>query len=238
MLCIYWMRLAYKKLDSNEIEKQTLLEAMESSSYHSKKLGSWIPPERWDFSAKRNHICEICCEPVSYSDSLDSKCTVCNVVVHISCLTEAQRRQNFRNGWVCSDCLDDIQDSKEHFVVLKTKHNYEEAAILAQITISKTWRKYRHMKFYRYTLLNILRLQGFFLCMCFFLLAHLLLVLVNVAELARKIKRKNLITEFRQSMIRPSGLSIVKACDLSVSDSGTQVIHSAFLSQLSPVIMM
>lgn len=156
------MRLSNRKFDINEIERKTRLDAIESSSYYSKKLGSWIPPERNDFSSKRNHICEVCNKPVSYSDSLDSKCTVCNVVIHISCLTQEQRNQNFRNGWVCSYCFDDIQDSKEHFVVLKTKHNYEEAAILAQITISKTWRKYRHVKFYKYTLLNILRLQGIF----------------------------------------------------------------------------
>lgn len=42
-------------------------------------------------------------------------------------------------------------------------------------------------------------------------------------ELARKIKRKNLIMEFRQSMLRPASVSIIRASDLSLGDSGTQV---------------
>lgn len=112
---------------TNPVNKENVihLEANESLTYHSKKLGSWIPPERWDFSAKRNHICEICGEGITYSDSLDSKCTLCNVVVHISCLNPSQRNQNFRNGWICDDCVEDIKASKEQFVVLKSKRNYE-----------------------------------------------------------------------------------------------------------------
>jgi hypothetical protein len=90
----------------------------------------------------------------------------------------------------------------------------QEAAILAQITISKTWRKYRLAKFYRFTLLNILKLQGRVVVP-----KHV----IFSPELARKIKRKNLITEFRQSMIRPASLTLVRACDLAVSDLGTQV---------------
>jgi hypothetical protein len=106
-------------------DRLTQLDAVESLTYHSKKLGAWIPPERWDFAAKRNHICEICGESISFTDSLDSNCTLCNVVVHISCLTPIQRNQSFRNGWICDDCVIDIKDSKEHFVVLKSKRNYE-----------------------------------------------------------------------------------------------------------------
>jgi hypothetical protein len=117
------MRLG--RADVRNQERQTQVDAVESLTYHSKKLGAWIPPERWDVSAKRNHICEICGECISFSDSLDSKCTVCNVVVHISCLTPLQRNQSFRNGWVCDDCVDDIKDSKEYFVVLKSKRNFE-----------------------------------------------------------------------------------------------------------------
>jgi hypothetical protein len=117
----YVMRLG---LDNPDRDRLTQLDAVESLAYHSKKIGAWIPPERWDF-AKRNHICEICGESITFSDSLDSKCTLCNVVVHVSCLTQTQRNQTFRNGWICDDCADDIKDSKQHFVVLKSKRNYE-----------------------------------------------------------------------------------------------------------------
>lgn len=119
------MRLTQKKIDLNLKEKEINLEAIETSLYYSKKLGSWIPPERLDLITKRNHLCEKCSLPISYSDSLDSKCSICNVVIHISCLSNIERLQNFRNGWVCNYCIDDIKDSKEYFVVLKTKHNYQ-----------------------------------------------------------------------------------------------------------------
>jgi hypothetical protein len=113
------------RADNSKRERQTQIDAVESLNYHSKKLGAWIPPERWDITAKRNNICEICYESIAFSDSLDSKCSVCNVVVHINCLTPTQRNQTFRNGWICDDCVDDIKDSKEYFVVLKSKRNYE-----------------------------------------------------------------------------------------------------------------
>ena len=155
------MRLHKEKPKSKRyIEQEIAATALQYEQSQSKKIGKWVIPQRWDRSAKRNTLCEICLHPVSCCSSMDALCSLCNVVAHVSCLTTEQRKQTFRNSWICDDCVSDVNDSKEQFVMNRTKQNYEAAATAAQVAIAKSYRRYRHIKLYRTALISLVRLQG------------------------------------------------------------------------------
>jgi superfamily II helicase len=85
----------------------------------SKKLGQWIPPIQWNQIEKRNLLCEICSTPITYCSAVDAICSLCNVVAHLSCLTEKQMNLKYRNCWICEFCAEDIEISKDIF------HSYQ-----------------------------------------------------------------------------------------------------------------
>lgn len=85
----------------------------------------WVAPEKWDLSIRRNVLCEICHHSISFVPSIDALCSLCNVVAHITCLNEAQRKQTFRNCWICTDCNDDLAYSKKKFITKKIDDNYK-----------------------------------------------------------------------------------------------------------------
>lgn len=155
------MRLHTVKQKSKQtIDQERKVVALKYEEIQKQKIGTWIPPQRWDQSATRNTLCEICFLPASYCSSIDALCSLCNVVAHVNCLTTEQRKNNYRNSWVCDDCVSDVNDSKDRFYMERSKQNYESAAINAQISIAKTWRRYSYMKLFRVMLKSVLRLQG------------------------------------------------------------------------------
>lgn len=211
------MRLHVKNPPSQRhIQQEIATTAHLYADIQTKKLDTWVAPQRWDRSATRNTMCEICFQPVSCCPSIDITCSLCNVVAHISCLTNEQRNQCFRNSWICGDCASDIEYSKEHFIVNRTKKNYLEAATAGQISISKVWRRYRIFRMYRTAIRAILRLQGnAFIVKCS---PDMLLVV----EFARSLHRKQLLMGFRRSLIRPLSLRVVRCLDLPICDADTE----------------
>lgn len=99
--------------------------ALEYQKVQLKKSGKWIQPIQWDLIEKRTLLCDICSLPISCCPALDAMCSLCNVVAHISCLSDNQRNMSYRNSWICQYCADDIKISKDIFITYKMKLNHE-----------------------------------------------------------------------------------------------------------------
>ena len=79
---------------------------------------------------------------VTFCSSIDAYCQYCNVVNHIACLEESERRNVYKGEWVCSDCADDVQDSKESFVLKRLRDVTRIQQDNAQKIIAKYMRRY------------------------------------------------------------------------------------------------
>ena len=90
----------------------------------------------------RNHYCNICMELVTFCPSIDVNCLYCNVVNHIACLKETQRNDVYKTGWICEDCTDDIQNSKDTFLNRRLKDVTKIQRDNAQKMIAKHMRRY------------------------------------------------------------------------------------------------
>ena len=101
----------------------------------------WKKPKKIsEYTDTRNNYCNICFELVTFCPSIDACCTYCNVVNHIACLDESERNV-VRGGWVCSDCIDDMRDSKETFLNKKLKDAFIVQRDNAQKMIAKHVRR-------------------------------------------------------------------------------------------------
>jgi hypothetical protein len=176
------MRLHTVKPKSKRlIEQELIATALNYEKSQKQKIGTWIAPQRWDQSAARNTLCEICLMPMSYCSSIDALCSLCNVVAHVNCLTPQQRKNNFRSNWVCDDCISDVNDSKDRFFMDRTKQNFETAAINAQVYIAKTWRRYRFNKLFKILMKSVVRLQGH-IVICFSITLTLILRVCPISK--------------------------------------------------------
>ena len=96
------------------------------------------------YTNTRNHYCNICMELVTFCSSIDVNCMYCNVVNHIACIKETECNNNddmYHDGWICKDCTDDIQDSKDTFLMNKLKEATKIQKDNAQKMIAKHMRR-------------------------------------------------------------------------------------------------
>jgi hypothetical protein len=110
------------RLHSNKTPPRRLVDSVAKSQYN---CDVWIAPEKWDLSIRRNVLCEVCRLPISFVPTIDALCSVCNVVAHITCLNEKERKQMYRNCWICMDCADDLAYSKSSFLSKKKDVNFK-----------------------------------------------------------------------------------------------------------------
>jgi hypothetical protein len=82
----------------------------------------WLKPKSLsEFSESRNNYCEICLKLITFCPNIDANCIYCNVVCHITCLSQDERNEVFRGNWTCSFCSTDIEISKSNFIKSKSK---------------------------------------------------------------------------------------------------------------------
>lgn len=93
-----------------------------SSATNNVHIDVWVKPKKLsEFSDKRNSYCEVCLEFASFCSSIDAYCIYCNIVCHITCLSEKERSEVFRGSWVCSFCSTEIEGSKAAFIACKSR---------------------------------------------------------------------------------------------------------------------
>ena len=83
-------------------------------------------------------------ELVTFCTSIDVYCLYCNVVNHIACLQDIELPDVYKGTWMCQDCTDDLQDSKNVFVNNRMKVATKIQRDNAQKIIAKHMRRYIH----------------------------------------------------------------------------------------------
>lgn len=170
-----------------------------NSSNNNNISDKWIAPEKWDLSIKRNVLCEICNQNISFCPSIDAYCSLCNVVAHITCLSASDRKLMYRNCWICRDCHEEINYSKDKYLAKKKDESYKKASQEAQVKIAKIWRGRQALQKYR----------------------RIYKIIVKMQQSLRTFQRRNLLQAFRKTIPRPLGVKVVRAFDLPKADWDT-----------------
>lgn len=169
----------------------------------------WIAPKKWDTSLKRNVLCEFCGGAVSILKRVDAACAYCNVVAHIRCFDPNCTDFSQHADWICSECQDEINVSRGHFLNKQSVLIRERNVHIAQTTIAKNFRRHLTQRRYRIFSRSLLHLQSY----------------------ARIIHRQHIFKEMRKLMLRPLRVEVAncQGFDIEADNESTPLLTIAVI---------
>lgn len=181
----------------------------------------------WDTVLPHNSCCDICCQFISFCRNEDVYCDLCNVVVHLSCLSVLHTIGDGRGHWICNYCTEDKNYSVSNFLERKAKIRfkvhlfyatvYKSPNMLqrtqehAQEVLSAAWRRYWCRKRYLNMRSKILFVQKH-------VRAHI---------------RRQMLGLYRSTLLRPLKLRLCSFFGLIDQDAVSDV-HIAVVDPLVP----
>ena len=69
-------------------------------------------------------------------------CQYCSTVAHLKCLDPRERHMTSKRAWICPDCLDEIQDSRQLYLAEKERRHQLEVNKYYQTRLAARWRAF------------------------------------------------------------------------------------------------